>query len=112
MRAYSVTGIGAAITVRAIGCSFRPTASANAAVRAGLKVEQLKLTQGAPFWAVSVIHWMKERGWTEVSYEKPVVRNPFFSVFLLAFAAFDFVRMPFMSTSQMFVVLRKAEGGG
>ncbi|MCC6581980.1 MAG: class I SAM-dependent methyltransferase, partial [Phycisphaeraceae bacterium] len=40
---------------------FSPDSFRQAAEKAGLKVEELKLTQGAPFWAVSVIHWLKEK---------------------------------------------------
>ncbi len=79
-----------------------------AARRAELRVEELRLTQGAPFWAASVINWMKERGWTNVSYSKPITGHRLYSILIVVFAAFDFIRMPFMNTSQMFIVLRRA----
>lgn len=86
---------------------FSPDSFRQAAQKAGLQVDALHLTQGAPFWAVSVLHWMKMRGWVTISYDRPVVRHKLYTPLLLAFAAFDFIRRPLMKTSQMFVILRR-----
>ncbi len=86
---------------------FSPESFRRAAAKAGLDVESLALTQGAPFWAWSVLNLMKDFGLVTISYEKPAYRSRLMPVLLIAFAGFDFLRRPFMRTSQMFVVLRK-----
>lgn len=74
----------------------------------GLNVEAATYTQGAPFWAASVLAWLAERGWVHISSERPVVYHPLFGPLAALFAAFDFVRRPFAKTSQMFFVLGHA----
>jgi 2-polyprenyl-3-methyl-5-hydroxy-6-metoxy-1,4-benzoquinol methylase len=85
----------------------RPSLEALVA-RSGLKVETFAYTQGAPFWAASALGWLAERGLARISPERPVVYHPLFGPFSAAFAAFDFARMPFSKTSQMFLVLGPA----
>jgi len=73
----------------------------------GLQVEQLKHTQGAPFWSWSVIIALHKMGWIKISADRPAIYhplNPFLEIF---FAAFDFARGFFVKTSQMFILLRK-----
>lgn len=74
---------------------------------AGLEVAEFKYTQGAPFWAASVLSSLRDAGLCRIDRERPVVRHPLFGPLNAAFAAFDFMRMPFAKTSQMFFVLRK-----
>jgi SAM-dependent methyltransferase len=85
---------------------FTPESFALAAAKAGLGVERVQLTQGAPFWAVSVLEWMQRRGWVRVDRERPMYRHPLFAPLLGLAAAFDILRKPFARPSQMFVQLR------
>ncbi len=82
--------------------SFVETAS-----RAGLTVKQFSYTQGAPFWASSMLFWMERHGWVTITKERPVMYHPLFPFIGIFFAIFDFARKPFAKTSQMFVVLEK-----
>jgi SAM-dependent methyltransferase len=75
------------------------------AEREGLRVLSRSYTQGAPFWAASVLAWLASRGLARVSRERPVVRHPLFGLLAALFAAVDFARRPFMRTSQMIFVL-------
>ena len=74
---------------------------------AGLRVLDFKYTQGAPFWAASVLNWLRERALVRIDRERPAVRHPLYGPLNAAFAAFDFIRLPFAKTSQMFFVLAK-----
>jgi len=74
----------------------------------GLQVQSLSFTQGAPFWAASVLGWLHARGLVQVSGRRPVCGHPLFSPLLALFAAFDLLRLPFARTSQMFIILKKA----
>jgi 2-polyprenyl-3-methyl-5-hydroxy-6-metoxy-1,4-benzoquinol methylase len=72
---------------------------------AGFEVLDCKYTQGAPFWTVSAINELRRLGLAEVSAEKPSLENTLTPFFHVAFAALDFLRMPFSKTSQMNVYL-------
>jgi 2-polyprenyl-3-methyl-5-hydroxy-6-metoxy-1,4-benzoquinol methylase len=74
----------------------------------GLAVREASYTQGAPFWAASVLAWLADRGLARVTRERPVFYHPLFGALLGAFAALDFIRRPFAKTSQMFFVLERA----
>lgn len=87
---------------------FTPESFARAASAAGLGVEKTKLTQGAPFWAVSALEALSRRGLVRVDRARPMCRHPLFGPLLGLFAAFDIVRGPFARTSQMFVHLKAA----
>lgn len=74
---------------------------------AGLSVERFHYTQGAPFWAGSILHMLWRRGIISASAERPYGTHPI-APFVLALAAvFDFARQPFARLSQMIVVARK-----
>jgi len=75
--------------------------------RAGLRVVSASYTQGAPFWSASILELLDERGLTSITRERPVVENPGYPILNAVFAAFDFARMPFAPTSQMFFVLAR-----
>lgn len=77
------------------------------ASRAGLRVVEFSYTQGAPFWASSVLFGMERRGWVSITKERPVMYHPLFPALGAFFAAVDFARRPFAKTSQMFFVLGK-----
>lgn len=73
---------------------------------AGLRVAMFSYTQGAPFWAISILFWLAKKGWISITQERPAIYHPLFPVLSAVFAIFDFLRKPFASTSQMFFVLR------
>ena len=87
---------------------FTPESFARAARAAGLGIERTALTQGAPFWAVSVLEALGRRGWAKVDRARPMCRHPLFGPLLGLFAAIDILRKPFARTSQMFVELKAA----
>jgi 2-polyprenyl-3-methyl-5-hydroxy-6-metoxy-1,4-benzoquinol methylase len=71
----------------------------------GLCVRSFGYTQGAPFWAASVLAWLSRRGLSQVTRQRPAVYHPLFGLLSMFFAAFDFARMPFAKTSQMVMTL-------
>jgi SAM-dependent methyltransferase len=76
------------------------------ATRSGLAARRASYTQGAPFWAVSVLALLQRRGLVRISAERPVVDHPLFPVLLAIFGPVDLVRGRFGArTSQMFVEL-------
>jgi 2-polyprenyl-3-methyl-5-hydroxy-6-metoxy-1,4-benzoquinol methylase len=75
------------------------------AQRSGFVVREASYTQGAPFWAASVLAWLAARGLLRVTKERPVVFHPLFGVTAALFAALDLARRPFARTSQMFFTL-------
>lgn len=77
-----------------------------AARECGLKVVKAAYTQGAPFWATSMLAWLHARGLAEISAERPAVYHPAFGLISAAFAAFDLLRAPLGGKpSQMFFLL-------
>ncbi len=81
---------------------FTPESFAAAIERAGLKVDKIAFTQGAPFWAVSALEWLGRKGLVRIDRARPMCRHPLFGPLLAAFAALDMARKPFARTSQMF----------
>lgn len=75
--------------------------------KANLKIKSLSYTQGAPFWTVSVLSRLQQKGLVKITAQRPAIKHPLFPVFLGIFAAFDLLRKPFAKTSQMFIVLSK-----
>lgn len=73
----------------------------------GLKIDALNYTQGAPFWACSMVAKLHDWGWLKISKEEPIFYKPVYKLFILCFAAFDFARGLFFKTSQMFLILNK-----
>jgi 2-polyprenyl-3-methyl-5-hydroxy-6-metoxy-1,4-benzoquinol methylase len=76
-----------------------------------LHIENFSYTQGAPFWTVSILHYLHRRKWIKASAAKPLIYHPLFTVISILTAAFDFLRKPFAPLSQMFFVLRKNNKG-
>ena len=89
---------------------FTPESFERAAAAAGLRVDRLELTQGAPFWAVSILEWMQRKGLARARSGRPLYQHRLFGPLLGLSAAFDMVRKPFARTSQMFVELTPAPG--
>lgn len=87
---------------------FTPESFGQAVASAGLRLERLEMTQGAPFWAVSALEWLGRRGLVRTGRDRPMCRHPLFSPLLAAFAAMDIVRKPFSRTSQMFAYVSAA----
>lgn len=87
---------------------FTPESFRQAAGRAGLSVDRLGLTQGAPFWAVSTLEWLERRGLVTITRARPMCDHPLFGPLLAGFGALDLLRRPFGRTSQMFVELSAA----
>ena len=87
---------------------FTPESFAATARKAGLGVASIELTQGAPFWAVSMLEWLQRKGLARVDRARPMYRHPLFGPLLGLAAAFDIVRKPFARSSQMFVQLEPA----
>lgn len=75
------------------------------AAASGFAIEEFSYTQGAPQWAASVLGtWSKA---PDGSKRAPIYTSKLFPVLMLFFATFDFLRLPFSKTDQMFIVLRK-----
>lgn len=85
---------------------FTPESFRTCAERAGLEVESLSLTQGAPFWTVSALEWLGRKGLIRTGANRPMVTHPLFGPLTALFAAFDILRGPFSRTSQMFATLK------
>lgn len=87
---------------------FTPESFRQAARAAGLSIDRLALTQGAPFWAVSVLEYLARKRLVSISRARPMCDHPLFAPLLAMFGAIDLMRKPFARTSQMFVELRAA----
>jgi 2-polyprenyl-3-methyl-5-hydroxy-6-metoxy-1,4-benzoquinol methylase len=74
---------------------------------AALDVVMFSYTQGAPFWAMSILFWLADKGWISITKARPAIYHPLFPFLSAFFAIFDFLRKPFARTSQMFFVLRR-----
>lgn len=85
---------------------FTPESFANTAHNAGLKISAIDLTQGAPFWTVSLLHSLEKIGLVRIGRDRPMVAHPLFGPISALTAALDMMRGPFMRTSQMFATLK------
>jgi hypothetical protein len=74
-----------------------------------LKIRTLFYTQGAPFWAFSIIATWYRRKMVRISSRQPIIYHWLFAPLSALFAVFDFIRRPFAKTSQMVIVLEKEE---
>ncbi len=72
-----------------------------------LKIKKLQYTQGAPFWAFSIIAALYRKRMVRISAQKPIIFHWLFAPLSAVFAVFDFARKPFAKTSQMFILLGK-----
>jgi 2-polyprenyl-3-methyl-5-hydroxy-6-metoxy-1,4-benzoquinol methylase len=77
------------------------------AASVGLRIEEFRYTQGAPFWAVSVMGWLAGRGVVRITPQTPIAHHPMYTLLLTLFAVVDVLRGPFSQTSQMFIILKK-----
>lgn len=76
----------------------------------GLQVQKLTYTQGAPFWAFSIIASLYRRRMVNISAKRPIIFHWLFAPLAALFALIDFIRRPFAKTSQMFIMLDKEKG--
>ena len=74
--------------------------------RQGLTVDQAIYTQGAPFWAVSILGWLTKPTSLPGHQQTALYQHPAYGWLCALFAAFDFLRRPFSKTSQMIFVMR------
>jgi 2-polyprenyl-3-methyl-5-hydroxy-6-metoxy-1,4-benzoquinol methylase len=74
-----------------------------------LKINKLQYTQGAPFWAFSIITALSRKKIIRTSAQQPIIFHWLFAPLSAIFAVFDFARKPFAKTSQMFILLGKDE---
>jgi 2-polyprenyl-3-methyl-5-hydroxy-6-metoxy-1,4-benzoquinol methylase len=86
---------------------FTKESLTHVASKAGLKVVKSMYTQGAPFWAVSILAWLSDKGVINISHNRPAAFHPLYGPLAGIFATFDFLRSLFSKTSQMFFVLKK-----
>jgi SAM-dependent methyltransferase len=75
------------------------------AAQAGLKINGFSYTQGAPFWAMSVLYGLAAWKIIKVTKERPAIYHPLYPLLAGFFAGIDFARAPFGKRSQMFIVL-------
>lgn len=83
-----------------------------AAAQAGLAPVEFHYTQGAPFWALSTIAVLARAGLLSISQARPAIYHGLAPVLSGLFAVFDFARMPFSKTSQMFFLLSENNSVG
>ncbi len=74
-----------------------------------LRIRELNYTQGAPFWAFSIIAGLHKKKIVNISSSKPLIFHWLFAPVSAFFALIDFIRKPFAKTSQMFIVLEKEQ---
>ena len=72
-----------------------------------LKINKLQYTQGAPFWAFSILAALSRKKIIRTSAQRPIIFHWLFAPLSAVFAVFDFARKPFVKTSQMFILLGK-----
>lgn len=77
--------------------------------RNGLQVEWCRYTQGAPFWAGSVVHMISPKTGTAQGKYPRNVDHPLYAPLCACFAAFDILRAPFSKPSQMFLLLSRKQ---
>lgn len=75
----------------------------------GLQVHQFSYTQGAAFWAVSILHTLRKWKLVKAEAAAPLVYHPAFSFISMLAALFDFLRKPFAPLSQMLLILKHPE---
>ncbi len=74
-----------------------------------LTIKQLDYTQGAPFWAFSIIASLHRKKLVRISSDRPIIFHWLFAPISAVFAFFDFIRRPFAKTSQLFIILTAEE---
>ncbi len=86
---------------------FDKKSFSNLAMQPGFKINKWSYTQGAPFWAQSILHLMHKRNLINASAQNPLIYHPLFAPLSLLAATFDMLRKFFSPLSQMWFVLKK-----
>ena len=73
----------------------------------GLKIHKFKYTQGAPFWSWSILHFLHKKNIININNKVSMMDHKLNSLLMGFFGAFDLIRMIFMKTSQMIIILEK-----
>lgn len=73
----------------------------------GLKIHKFKYTQGAPFWSLSILHFLHKKNIININNKVSMMDHKLNPLLMGFFGAFDFIRMIFMKTSQMIIILEK-----
>ena len=73
--------------------------------KAGFTVSHFNYTQGAPFWAISIMGWLRSMKIVNTNKDRPPIYHPVYTILIAFFAGFDMIRGIFVKTSQMFIVL-------
>jgi|SRR3989344_2007959 len=79
------------------------------AAHCGLKTVSVIYTQGAPQWTPGILGWFSDRGLIKVTKERPMHRHWLYKPLMALTAAFDFIRLPFSKTAQMFFILKLSD---
>lgn len=87
---------------------FTQPSFAQLAQGAGLRVRSWSYTQGAPFWAVSVLALLETHRLAHVSAARPAWQHALYAPLSAFFAAVDFARRPLAPLSQMTFALETA----
>lgn len=83
----------------------------NLARRLRFRFKIFSYTQGASFWAGSLLYFLHQKGIVKLSTRHPAVHHPLFAIFGACFAVFDYLRLAVgAKTSQMICVLEKITG--
>lgn len=83
---------------------FTPESLKQILTRSHLQTLNLQCTQGATFWASTLLMQAHQRGWVRLGPERPIDQHPLHGVLCGIFAAVDSFRALFSRTSQMFLV--------
>ncbi len=73
----------------------------------GLDVVSFSYTQGAPQWTASILGFLADKDLISISAIRPMHLHPLFGPVAAFTAAFDFLRLPFSKTAQVFCVLKR-----
>lgn len=73
--------------------------------QSALSIQKIKFTQGAPFWAWSVLNLFRKKDIRQ--QKKALINHPLFGVLSVLFAFFDIARSVTAKTSQMFITITK-----
>jgi 2-polyprenyl-3-methyl-5-hydroxy-6-metoxy-1,4-benzoquinol methylase len=87
---------------------FSSHALEGALSRAHLEPVRLEFTQGATFWASTILMLAHRKGWVKLGPQRPVHRHFLYAPLCAVAVVVDLVRTFFVSTSQMFVTVKHA----
>lgn len=74
--------------------------------RSGFHVVSFSYTQGAPQWTASILGVLADKGVISITAKRPMHLHPLYGPVIVLTALFDFMRMPFSSTAQVYCVIR------